>query len=94
MPKIIIQVALDVSDAEVEKLNGKRKRLGRATTTGQEEALNCIGNALGHNYIFSNISVKPLMQVLEPNQWQHGCGQILEDEDGVIAKCLQCTPDA
>ncbi len=88
--KLLLLVELDVDQAEVDKLNEKRARLGRAKTTGLNEAENVIGSALQHNFLFDDPKVMSLNAKLDTPDWLHGCGNIFTDPEGVVLQCGKC----
>lgn len=53
-----MHVVVNSDEAEVNKLNAKRKRLGRQTTDAAEEVVNAISEALMHNAVFDPVSVE------------------------------------
>ena len=56
--KLRAQIVVDVDESEVNKLNSKRKRLGKQTRTAEEELVNNLSDALMHTFIFDPIEVK------------------------------------
>lgn len=50
--EVTIFVRVTVNDAQVEKTNAKRARLGKQSRTGAEEIINRVGEALQHNAMF------------------------------------------
>ena len=58
MSDLYLLVRVTVNQAQVDKMNAKRTRLGRQTATAAEEAINIIGGTLQHNWIFEPGSVR------------------------------------
>lgn len=56
--EVLLLIRVKVSNAQLDKFNAKRVRLGRQTRTAEEEVVNHVAEALQHNLMFEDVWTK------------------------------------